>query len=54
MDLSRQTNKIIPQQINFTEKLEEDHGATMIFVSEKQQKAILKLFFRFIDCNRVI
>ena len=41
IDLSRQTNTSIPQQINFTGKLEEDDGATMIFVSEKQQKTIL-------------
>ena len=31
MDLLRQTNTIIPQQINFTEKLEEDDGATIFF-----------------------
>ena len=29
IDLSRQTNTNIPQQINFTGKLEEDDGATM-------------------------
>ena len=39
--LSRQTNTSIPQQINFVEKLEEDDGATMIFIAEKQQKIIL-------------
>ena len=38
IDLSRQTNTSIPQQINFTVKLEKDDGATMFFVSEKQQK----------------
>ena len=37
---SRQTNTIIPQQINFTGKLEEDDSAAMIFVSEKEQKTI--------------
>ena len=31
IDLSRQTNTNIPEQINFTEKLEEDDGATMFF-----------------------
>ena len=41
VDLSRQTNTSIPQQINFIWKLEEDDDATKIFVSEKQQKAIL-------------
>ena len=29
IDLSRQTNTSIPQQINFTGKLEKDDGATM-------------------------
>ena len=28
----------IPQQINFTGKLEEDDGATMFFIAERQQK----------------
>ena len=41
IDLSRQTNMSIPQQINFTGRLEEDDGATMFFIAEKQQKAIL-------------
>ena len=52
LGLSRQTNTSIPQQINFTGKLEKDDGATLSFVSEKQQKT--KLFFRFINCNRII
>ena len=41
IDLSRQTNTNIPQQINFTGKLEKDDGATMFFIAEKQQKTIL-------------
>ena len=41
IDLSRQTNMSIPQQINFTGKLGEVDGATMFFIAEKQQKAIL-------------
>ena len=41
IDLSRQTNTSILQKINFTGKLEEDNGATMIFIAEKQQKTIL-------------
>ena len=41
IDLSRQTNTSIPQQINFTGKLEDDDGGTVFFVSEKQQKIIL-------------
>ena len=36
IDLSRQTNTSISQQINFEEKLEEDDGATMFFIAEKQ------------------
>ena len=41
IDLSRQPNASIPQQIDFTQKLEEDDGATMFFIAEKQQKTIL-------------
>ena len=40
IDLSRQRNTIIPQQINFVGKLEEDDGARMFFITEKQQKTI--------------
>ena len=40
IDLSRQTNSIIHQQINFVGKLEEDKSATMFFTAEKQQKTI--------------
>ena len=54
IDLARQANTRIPQQINFTGKLEEDDGATMSFIAEKQQKNCSKLFFRFINCNRII
>ena len=43
IDLSRQTNKSIPQQINFVGKLEKDDGATMLSVSKKQEKTILNL-----------
>ena len=38
IDLSRQTNMSIPQKISFVEKLEEDDGAVMFFIAEKQQK----------------
>ena len=41
IDLSRQTNTKIPQQINFIGKLKEDEGATMFFIAEKLQKIIL-------------
>ena len=53
IELSGQTNTNIPQQINFVGKLEEDHGETMFFIAEKQQKTIL-VFFRFINCHRII
>ena len=43
IDLLRQANSSIPQQINFAGKLEGEDGATIFFVSEKQQKAILNL-----------
>ena len=35
IDLSRQVNTNIPQQLNFTGKLEEDDGTTMFFIAEK-------------------
>ena len=41
IDLSRQINTNIPQQINFVGNLEEDDGATMFFIAEKQQNTIL-------------
>ena len=40
-DLWRQTNTNIPQQTNYIGKLEKDEGATIFFIAEKQQKAIL-------------
>ena len=43
IDLSRQTNRSISQQINFLGKLEEDDGAVMFFIAEKQQNTILKI-----------
>ena len=41
IDLSRQTNTTIPQQINFTGKLDKDNGAAILVIDEKQQKTIL-------------
>ena len=41
IDLSRQTNTSIPQQINFARKLKEDDGITMFFIAEKQRKTIV-------------
>ena len=44
IDLSRQANMSIPQQINLTGKLEDDDGG----------KNYSKPFFRFINCSRII
>ena len=41
IELSRQKNISIPQQINFTGKLEEDDGEKMFFIAKKHQKTIL-------------
>ena len=41
IDLSKQTNMTISQQIDFTGKLEEENGETMFSI-------------RFIICNRII
>ena len=38
IDSSKQRNTSIPQQVNFVEKLEEDNGAKMFFITEKKQK----------------
>ena len=43
IDLSRQANISIPHQIHFVGKLEEDDGAAMFFIAEKQQTAILDI-----------
>ena len=48
IDLSGQTNTNMPQQINFTGKLEEADGATMFFIAEKQQKTILNIPLDFL------
>ena len=40
--LARQTNATISVQISFTKKLEQDDGATIFFIAEKQQKTILR------------
>ena len=41
INLSRQNNASIPQQIDFTGKLEEDNGAAMFFIALNQEKTIL-------------
>ena len=38
IDLSRQTNTSIPQQIDFIEKLEEDDGAAMFLLLNGNNK----------------
>ena len=38
IDLSRQTNTNIPQQINFTGKLGEDDGAVMFLLLKSSKK----------------
>ena len=43
IDLSKQTNTTIPQQINFTENLEKDTSATMFFIAKKLKNS-KKLF----------
>ena len=45
MELSRQINTTVPQQINFREKSEENEGATIMLITEKQQRTILNIFF---------
>ena len=44
INLSRQTNMNIAQQINFAGKLEEDDGATRFFLAKKYHKTILNIF----------
>ena len=43
IDLSRQINISIAQQFKFTGKLGEDDGATMFFITKRQQKTILNI-----------
>ena len=44
IELLKQTNTSIPQQMNIVAKLEKDDGATIFFIAEKQQKTILNFF----------
>ena len=41
---SRETNTSVLQQVIFAGKLEEDDGATMPLIPEKQQKVVLNFF----------
>ena len=43
IDLSRQTNTNIPEQVDFVGKFGKDDGATIYFIAEKQHKTILNL-----------
>ena len=57
IDLSRQANTNISQENNFTEKLEENDGATKKQQEKQHRKATKnysKLFFRFIKVNRIM
>ena len=40
-NLSKQTFTFIPQQINFTHKLQEDDGAEMFFITKIKPKTVL-------------
>ena len=52
--LTRQTNMTIPQKINFTGKFDQNDKAKMIFYPWKATKSYSKIFFRFINCTRII
>ena len=52
IDLSKQTKLKEPQQINFIGKLEEDHGATMIFVIKKSEETTFSFFTKFCHNHR--
>ena len=52
VDLSRQKNTCIPQELNFTGKLEND-CTTMFFLAEKPQKDS-KDFKDSFNCHRII
>ena len=43
IDLSRQTNKNIPQKINCTGNLKEDDGGKMFCIAGKRQNTILNI-----------
>lgn len=47
--LSRQRNTTFFQQIKFMGELEEDNGATIIFISEKQRKMIRNYFLDLLN-----
>ena len=43
IDLLGQTDTSISQQVNITGKLDENDGASMFFMTEKQQKTVLNI-----------
>ena len=47
IDLSRQINMTIPQQVNFIGKLSEDNDTSMFFVAEKQQETMLNFLLDY-------
>ena len=47
IDLSRQINMTIPQQVNFIGKLDEDNDTSMFFVAEKQQETMLNFLLDY-------
>ena len=47
IDLSRQINMTIPQQVNFIGKLGEDNDTSMFFVAEKQQETMLNFLLDY-------
>ena len=53
IDLSRQKNPSIPQNINLSEKIKIYDAATVFFIAEKQKENYAKVFFRFINFSRI-
>ena len=47
IDLSRQINMTIPQQVNFIGKLGQDNDTSMFFVAEKQQETMLNFLLDY-------
>ena len=47
IDLSRQINMTIPQQVNFIGKLDEDNDTSIFFVAEKQQETMLNFLLDY-------
>ena len=54
IDLSRQKNTSISQQINFIGKLDKNEGAKKVFITEKRKSNYFKLFFKFMSCNKLM